>query len=209
LYKFDGYIATFNALQKDGSYSANLRDAFPEIATDIPNCEEAGTLNSIVGIIATQQVNEVLKLITGTGTLLINQLLIYNSLQNTQLKIKLKSVFLKEKITKIFKAQTYNDVTCMAQNQDFQISATALKEKIKYANLEIIAVLNDLKLPFNVQQTIHINNFDADKISIDKSKTYIMVCQKGLNSYKATVKLRNKYPDLEVFSLTGGISNYK
>ena len=209
LYKFDGYIATFNALQKDGSYSANLRDAFPEIATDIPNCEEAGTLNSIVGMIATQQVNEVLKLITGTGTLLINQLLIYNSLQNTQLKIKLKPIFLKEKITKLFKMQTYTDVSCMLQNLDFQISATALKEKIKDGNLEIIAVLNDLKLPFNVQQTIHIEGFDADKISIDKSKTYIMVCQKGLNSYKATVILRNKYPDLEAFSLTGGISNYK
>ena len=209
LYKFDGYIATFNALQKDGSYSANLRDAFPEIATDIPNCEEAGTLNSIVGMIAAQQVNEVLKLITGTGTLLINQLLIYNSLQNTQLKIKLKPIFLKEKIAKLFKVQTYLDAACAAQNVDFQISATALKEKIKDANLEIIAVLNDLKLPFNVQQTIHIDDFDADKISIDKSKTYIMVCQKGLNSYKATVILRNKYPDLEAFSLTGGISNYK
>ena len=209
LYKFDGYIATFNTLQKDGSYSANLRDAFPEIATDIPNCEEAGTLNSIVGMIATQQVNEVLKLITGTGTLLTNQLLIYNSLQNTQLKIKLKPIFLKEKIAKLFKVQTYLDAACAAQNVDFQISATALKEKIKDGNLEIIAVLNDLKLPFNVQQTIHIDDFDADKISIDKSKTYIMVCQKGLNSYKATVILRNKYPDLEVFSLTGGISNYK
>ena len=209
LYKFDGYIATFNTLQKDGSYSANLRDAFPEIATDIPNCEEAGTLNSIVGMIATQQVNEVLKFITGTGTLLINQLLIYNSLQDTQLKIKLKPIFLKEKITELFKMQTYTDVSCMVQNLDFQISATALKEKIKDGNLEIIAVLNDLKLPFNVQQTIHIDDFDADKISIDKSKTYIMVCQKGLNSYKATVKLRNKYPDLEAFSLTGGISNYK
>ena len=67
LYKFDGYVATFNVLQKDGSYSSNLRDAFPEMATDIPNCEEAGTLNSIVGTIATQQVNEILKLITGIG----------------------------------------------------------------------------------------------------------------------------------------------
>jgi len=209
LYKFDGYVATFNVLQKDERYSANLRDVFPEIATDIPNCEEAGTLNAIVGVIATQQVNEVLKLITGIGTLLTNQLLIYNSLQNTQLKIKLKSIFLKEKIIKIFNVQTYTDVPCMVQKQDFQISAAALKEKIKAANLEIIAVLNDLKLPFNVQQTIHINDFDVDKISIDKSKTYIMVCQKGLNSYKAVVKLKNKYPDLEVFSLKGGISNYK
>lgn len=40
LYKFDGYVATFNVLQKDGNYSSNLRDAFPEMATDIPNCEE-------------------------------------------------------------------------------------------------------------------------------------------------------------------------
>tara|TARA_R110000822_G_scaffold193499_1_gene331963 strand:- start:192 stop:1271 length:1080 start_codon:yes stop_codon:yes gene_type:complete len=208
LYKFDGYVATFNVLQKDKSYSANLRDTFPEMATDIPNCEEAGTLNAIVGMISVQQVNEVLKLITGIGKPLTNQLLVYNSLQNTQLKIQLKSTTLKEKIAKIFKVQTYLDAACGGQNADWQISLKELKEKIGDANLEIIAVLHDLKLPFKVQQTIHIDDFDADKISIDKSKTYIMVCQKGLNSYKATVILRNKYPDLEAFSLTGGISNY-
>jgi hypothetical protein len=32
------YVATFN-VAKDGTYSSNLRDAFPrEMATDIPNC---------------------------------------------------------------------------------------------------------------------------------------------------------------------------
>jgi molybdopterin/thiamine biosynthesis adenylyltransferase/rhodanese-related sulfurtransferase len=208
LYKFDGYVATFNVLQKDGSYSANLRDAFPEMATDIPNCEEAGTLNSIVGLIATQQVNEVLKLITGIGKPLTNQLLIYNSLKNTQLKMKLTTSFLKDEIAKIFKVQTYIDFACSGQNPDWLISASVLKEKIGNSNLEIIAVLNNLKLPFDVQQTIHISKFDADKITIDKSKTYIMVCQRGLNSYRAVVKLKNKYPDLEVLSLIGGISNY-
>jgi molybdopterin/thiamine biosynthesis adenylyltransferase/rhodanese-related sulfurtransferase len=208
LYKFDGYVATFNAAQKDGSYSSNLRDAFPEMATDIPNCEEAGTLNSIVGMIATQQVNEVLKLITGIGKPLINQLLIYNSLKNTQLKMKLAPIFLKDKIAKIFKVQTYIDVACLGQNPDWLISAAVLKDKIGNSNLEMIAVVNNLKLPFDVQQTIHINKFDAEKINVDKSKTYIMVCQRGLNSYRAAVKLKNKYPDLEVLSLTGGISNY-
>jgi adenylyltransferase/sulfurtransferase len=209
LYKFDGYVGTFNVLQKDGSYSANLRDAFPEIATDIPNCEEAGTLNAIVGMVATQQVNEVLKLITGIGKPLTNQLLIYNALQNTQLKIKLKNRILKEKIADAFKIQTYTDDFCVGQNPDFQISSTALKEKIGNANLEIIAVSMALELPFNVQQTIPIDDFDAAKITIDKSKTYAIVCQRGVNSYRATVKLRNKYPALEVFSLTGGIANYK
>jgi molybdopterin/thiamine biosynthesis adenylyltransferase/rhodanese-related sulfurtransferase len=208
LYKFDGYVAAFNVLQKDGSYSANLRDAFPEMATDIPNCEEAGTLNSIVGMIATQQVNEVLKLITGIGKPLLNQLLIYNSLKNTQLKMKLTPIFLKDKIAKIFKVQTYADAACIVQNLDWQILPAVLKQKIGDANLEIIAVLNNLNLPFDVQQTIDIKQFDVDKIAIDKSKTYIMVCQTGFNSYTATVKLKTKYPDLEVLSLTGGISSY-
>jgi sulfur-carrier protein adenylyltransferase/sulfurtransferase len=208
LYKFDGYVATFNMLQNDGSYSANLRDAFPEMATDIPNCEEAGTLNAIVGLIATAQINEVLKIITGVGKPLTNELLIYNSLQNTQLKMKLKSLFNKEKITKIFKVQTYVDATCANQNPDWQISPETLKSKLGDENLEIIAVLNNLKLPFEVNQIIHINTFDAEKITVDFNKTYVMVCQRGLNSYRATERLKKKYPDLRVLNLTGGISSY-
>ncbi|TXD46322.1 HesA/MoeB/ThiF family protein [Polaribacter sp. IC073] len=209
LYKFDGYVATFNVLQKEGSYSANLRDAFPEMATDIPNCEEAGTLNSIVGIIATQQVNEVLKLITGIGKPLINQLLIYNSLQNTQLKMKLKPTVLKEKIAKIFKVQTYFDAVCATQNNDFLITAADLKSKLEDKNLELIAVLPNLKLPFEVHQVIPIQNFKAENIIVDFDKTYVMVCQRGMNSYIATKMMKNKYPELNVFSLVGGISKYK
>jgi molybdopterin/thiamine biosynthesis adenylyltransferase/rhodanese-related sulfurtransferase len=209
LYKFDGYVSTFNLLQKDGSFSSNLRDAFPVMATDIPNCEEAGTLNAIVGLIATQQVNEVLKLITENGTPLINKLLIYNTLENTQIKMKLKPTILKDKIAKIFKIQTYVDAACAGQNPDWQISSEDLKERLGDDNLELIAVLNNLNLPFKVNQTIHINNFDAEKIDVDFNKTYVMVCQRGFNSYKATEKLKTKYPKLEVYNLTGGLSSYK
>lgn len=208
LYKFDGYVSTFNIFQKDESYSANLRDAFPEMTTDIPNCEEAGTLNSIVGMIATQQVNEVLKLITGIGKPLTNELLIYNSLQNTQLKMKLKPTFLKEKIANLFKTQTYFDIGCSTQNKDWQISSKELKERIDDKNIELIAVLPNLKLPFNVHQTIPIQVFNTNKIDVDFTKTYVMVCQRGFNSYRATERLKKKYPDLKVLSLTGGISSY-
>ena len=74
LYKFDGYVSTFNLIQDDGSFSANLRDAFPDMNTDVANCEEVGTLNAIVGMIATAQVNEVLKIITGVGKPLTKEL---------------------------------------------------------------------------------------------------------------------------------------
>ena len=208
LYKFDGYVATFNVLQKEGNYSTNLRDAFPEIATDIPNCSTTGTLNAIVGMIATAQVNEVLKLITGIGKPIINELLIYNALQNTQLKMKLKSVFTKDKITKLFEAQTYFDLACSSQNPDWQISPKALKKRIGEQNLELIAVLPNLKLPFKVDKTIPIQQFDATKIEIDYAKTYVMVCQRGFNSYRATEKMKKVYPELNVLNLTGGISSY-
>lgn len=208
LYKFDGYVASFNILQKDGSYSANLRDAFPEMATDIPNCSESGTMNPIVGLIAMQQVNEVLKLITGIGKPLANELLIYNSLENKQLKMNLKATILKDKIAKIFKLQTYFDAACSVQNSDWQISSEDLRLKLNDSEIELIAVLPNLKLPFNVHQTIPIHQFDVDQFDVDYTKTYVMVCQRGFNSYKATKLLKEKYPELNVLNLSGGISSY-
>jgi len=212
LYKFDGYVSTFNLLQKDGSYSANLRDAFPEMNTDVPNCEEAGTLNAIVGMIATSQVNEVLKIITGIGKPLANELLIYNALQNTQLKMKLSPTILKEKIASLLKMQTYFDAACGTQNPDWQISPEELKLRLsdteRSGSLELIAVLPNLQLPFKVHHTIPIQEFDVEKIEVNSDKTYVMVCQRGFNSYKATVQLKEKYPTLQVLNLTGGISNY-
>ena len=115
---------------------------------------------------------------------------------------------MKDKIAKLFKVQTYVDAVCSGQNPDWQISPSTLKEKLGNKDLEIIAVLENLKLPFDVNQTIHINKFDADKIDVDFNKTYVMVCQRGLNSYRATERLKKKYPELKVLSLTGGISSY-
>lgn len=208
LYKFDGYVSTFNLQLEDGSFSANLRDAFPQMKTDVPNCEEVGTMNPIVGMIALAQVNEVIKLITGIGKPLTDEILIYNALQNTQFKMKLTPKVLKDKIKSIFKLQTYFDAACGTQNPDWQISPEELKGKIGDSNLELVAVLPNLKLPFEVHQTIPIQEFDADSFPVDENKTYVMVCQKGFNSYKATKQLKEKYPDVKVLNLTGGISNY-
>jgi adenylyltransferase/sulfurtransferase len=194
--------------QEDGGFSSNLRDAFPDMNTDVASCEEAGTLNAIVGMIATAQVNEVLKIITGVGKPLTNELLIYNVLENTQLKLKLFTGVLKEEIVSLFNTQNYFDVACGTQNPDWQISPKELKNKIGDSNLELIAVLPNLKLPFKVHQTIPIQEFDTSTIEVDKEKLYVMICQRGFNSYKATEKLKEKYPTLQVFNLTGGISSY-
>jgi sulfur-carrier protein adenylyltransferase/sulfurtransferase len=209
LYKFDGYVSTFNVLNGNGDYTCNLRDAFPEISSDIPNCEEAGTLNPIVGIIALLQVNEVIKLITKTGKLLTNQLLIYNALENSQLKIKLKknnSLIFED----IFKDSNYLAAHCTTQDSALLISASELKKKLNTKNIEIISVYNNLDkiLPFDVHQKIPHKSFDVKNFIPNFEKHYVIVCEKGITSYDVTLKLKEKYSSLQVFSLFEGIDKY-
>jgi molybdopterin/thiamine biosynthesis adenylyltransferase/rhodanese-related sulfurtransferase len=206
LYKFDGYVATFNALQKDGTRSTNLRDAFPTMVTDIPNCEEAGTLNAIVGLIATQQVNEVLKLITEVGKPLTNELLIYNSLQNSQLKMKLKPNISKNEIQQIFEKETYFDLSCEVQNPEWLISPEELKNQLN--EVEIICVLENLELPFSNYKTIPTKNLLSSDFHPKENTTYVMVCAQGITSYQATKFLKEKYKTLKVYSLIGGVTGF-
>lgn len=220
LYKFDGYVASFNVKVSKNSYSSNLRDAFPEISKEaIPNCSEVGTLNTIVGIIGLMQANEVLKLVTGVGKPLINQLLIYNSLENTQFKMKLKSSDSshserKERITKIFKSESYEDVNCEVQDEALLISAEELRKKLSYGEaskkLYIISVIeeNDTILPFEVRKKIPLSKLKVEQLDIVKNNEYVIVCNRGISSYIVTKKIKEKHPNLTVLSLKNGISNY-
>ncbi len=218
LYKFDGYVASLNIKDSKGSFGANLRDVFPDMSKQqVPNCSEVGTLNSIVGIIGLMQANEVLKLITATGKPLINQLLIYNSLENSQFKMKLKKSFSKEKVAEIFEKETYFDPNCEVQNEALLISADQLKAKlssrIASGSLEIISVIEDRSapLPFEVDAKIPLSKLDDLFERIKHSRDveqYVIVCNRGISSYTATQRIKEKYPKLDVFSLKRGITNF-
>lgn len=209
LYKFDGYAATFNVQNDNDTFSCNLRDAFPKIATDIPNCEEAGTMNPIVGLIAMLQVNEVIKLITKTGKLLVNQLLIYNVLENSQFKMKLKKNDSID-IDAIFEKSAYHDINCLTQDKNLLISSSELKQRLKDDSIEIISVINSLntQIPFQVHQKKPIISFNIEGFNPDFDKEYIIICNKGISSYDVTLQLKQKFPALKVYSLAEGIDNY-
>lgn len=207
LYKFDGYVSTFNF----GKNSANLRDAFPVMKTDVPNCEEAGTMNAIVGMIATAQVNEVLKIVAGIGKPLSNELLIYNALQNTQFKMRLQSKTYKEEVEAIFEKESYYDASCQVQNPDWLISSEELKSilssRTESRNLKVISVLENLDTPFHVDEVVTIPNIDT--LEIDESTSYVLICKRGITSYKALEIVKKNHPKVNVLSLEGGVSSMK
>ena len=219
LYKFDGYVASFNIPKKADEFSTNLRDAFPEMSKDaIPNCSEIGTLNTIVGIIGLMQANEVLKLVCGIGSPLINELLIYNSLENSQYKMKLKMTDTCHserirRITQIFDKETYFDASCELQNEKLLIARNELRKLLQKKSkdeIHLISVIEDIStpLPFQVDAKIPLSKLDTTGLNLDKNAKHIIVCQKGISSYTATQKIKEKYPNLNLLSLKGGISNY-
>ncbi len=210
LYKHDGYVATFN-FNAEGKQTANLRDAFPEIPSKhIPNCSEIGTLNTIVGLIAMMQANEVIKIITKTGNALINQILIYNSMENTQFNMKIKAGFSKEKIQEIYSKEEYFDVRCEIQNNDLLISAGELKKRKTDENLQIISVIENVEteLPFEVNLKTPSSKFDITTFDLSLKKDIVIVCLKGISSYRVTKIIKKQFPQARVYSLKNGIENY-
>lgn len=215
LYKFDGYVANFNVKLPDDSFSANLRDAFPEISKEaIPNCSEIGTLNTIVGMIGMLQANEVLKLATNIGNPIVDQLVIYNSLENSQFKMKLKRSFTKKMIQQIFETESYFDAACEPQDKKLLISSEQLKKELTLQSnnkkLKIISTIENknASTPFNVHDKIPFSEFKIDKIQLNHDNEYVVVCNKGITSYAATLQLKEKYPSLKILSLKDGIINY-
>jgi adenylyltransferase/sulfurtransferase len=80
IHKFEGQLSVFN-YQNGPTY----RCLFPEDERIdvIPSCNDSGVLGVLPNILGTLQANEVLKIILGTGEVLSNKLMLYNSLNNS------------------------------------------------------------------------------------------------------------------------------
>jgi adenylyltransferase/sulfurtransferase len=90
IHRFEGQVAVLNADLGDGQRGPTYRCLFPEYPNDleIPNCNDTGVLGVLPGVIGTYQANEVIKLITGIGQPLTQQLLMINLLSMDQQKIR-------------------------------------------------------------------------------------------------------------------------
>ena len=92
IHRFEGQVAVMNADLGNGQRGPTYRCLFPEYPNEmeIPNCSDTGVLGVLPGVIGTYQANEVIKLITGIGQSLNEQLLMIDLLAMSQQKIKTK-----------------------------------------------------------------------------------------------------------------------
>lgn len=208
LYKHDGYVSSFN-LPIGDERSANLRDAFAHPPQKgVPNCSEVGTLNPIVGLIASLQSNEVIKILAGSGVVLANKMVIYNCMQNRQFSMSLANRFCKSDIEKLFHSESYFEARCAEQDPELLITSEELKNRLE--EVAILSVIEDegLRLPFEVQYRIPYSKFRNEGLSLKGSEDLVVVCNKGITSYEITQRIKSEHPGLRVLSLDGGIEKF-
>jgi len=215
---FEGQVAVFNQGGSEGERSVNYRDLFPVPPQEemIPNCEEAGVLGVLPGIIGTMQANEAIKIISGVGQTLVNQLLTYNALSNQVFSFDIsrspKAGSLMPGSKEEFEKRDYVLECANPAKAIFTIDTTLFDQLKDNDNVIVIDVREAGELPevteFSHQQ-IPLSRLRDEMDKIDKN-IIIAFCQVGQRSLIAARALQDHFGNTrKVYSLGGGIVNWK
>jgi len=206
IHKFEGQVSVFN--YKDGP---TYRCLFPNPPNqnEVLTCSTVGVLGVLPGIIGTQQANEALKIILGIGTVMSGELLVYDALNTSFLKLKIsKSAKLNTfGITNIADYQNYDySFTC-----DTDVSQNSITKKELEALPESTIVLDvreDWETPKLLDKTviyIPLDEIDDCINQIPQTKTVYVICQKGGRSQAAIDFLKSEYNYKNLINIEGGI----
>ena len=220
--QFEGQVAVFNFKRNESDEAVNYRDLFPDPPKDdeILNCEEAGVLGVLPGIIGTMMANETIKLITGIGELLANQLLTYNALNNQVYQLTLSA----KKETHLLIPE--NEAAFLQMDYEWlcsseithpiaigsEIDANTFNILIADGNVNVI----DVREPYEMPVADDFSNIKiplaqlAESISLIKSDTVVAFCQTGNRSLQAVKILSGIFgAGKKIYSLRGGIVEWK
>lgn len=210
--QYEGQLSVFNAFQPDQSRSTNYRDLFPipPQPHEVPNCEQAGVLGVLPGIIGSMMASEAIKLITGMGECLINKLLIFDSLSLETLTVSIPNrnsrVDIKELID-------YDDFCGLNQQKAKSLG-------MKEITVQELKNLLDAKADFQLIDVREVHEFEQSNIGgehipmaevphqierIQTTKQVVMHCRSGGRSGNIIQWLEKNHGFDNLYNLKGGI----
>jgi len=166
-------------------------------------------------MIGTMMANETIKLITGIGEPLANQLLTYNSLNNRVYQFALSARKGTRSLMPENEAaflQTDYEWLCSSQRKESEIDPDAFMGLIAKGNVDVI----DVREPGEMPAVNDFSNFKiplaklSENASLIKSDTIVAFCQSGQRSLRAVKILSSIFgEDKKIYSLRGGIVEWK
>lgn len=209
--RFEGQVAVFRP-------PVSYRDLFPNPPApgEVPNCEEAGVLGVVAGIIGSLQALEALKLVTGLGRPLTGRLLTYRALDQQFYEVEIgprDGAAAAPRDRTAFRDWSYGDGCDATQNtgatQHTGAAYTTIDNKTFDAlrQQEGIVVL-DVRDP--VERPL-VHEFPHEQWPLSRlrtslgaftGRTIVVFCQSGLRSREAAALLAKENT---VYQLRGGI----
>lgn len=196
IYQYEGQLAVWNVKNASGSLSPNYRDLYPQVnAALIPNCNDGGVIPTLAGIIGCMQANEVIKLITQTGDLLVGKILIFDaqSLQSRIIKLG---------------GTTKTKITGLTASIEAPIKTVReVKEGLRNGTLELLDIRTDQE---HDEIDIGGEHVEVDELEdhldyILNGKPKVLYCSSGKRSAEAVKMLLKDHPEAKVFSMEGGL----
>jgi len=212
---FEGQVAVFNADLGNDKRSANYRDIFPNppMENEIGNCVEIGVLGVLPGTIGCIQASEVIKLITGIGKPLANQLqtvnLLTNHWQTFLIQPSLETRTLVPTDLSSFQNKDYS-LLCRSK-LDIELEAAYFRNYFDREDVVIIDVRETFEKPeidhFHHQK--HPLSIWEREVPSFQESTIILFCQSGKRSLEAAKILSQRDENKTIFSLKNGILHWQ
>lgn len=209
--RFEGQVGVFNLRTTDG-FSANYRDVFPvpPDASAMPNCEQAGVIGVIPGIIGSFQANEAIKIAAGLEGVLTDKLLIFDCLTMEQTIIKIKNLNSRKQINRLIDYDAFcNAVSAKTKNTPMkEITVQELKELIDSgADFQLIDVREPHEYDIcNIGGELIPQGDIPDNVDkISKDKKVVVHCRSGARSGNMVQWLEANENMTNLYNLKGGI----
>lgn len=216
VFRFEGQLGVFN-VPKDG-ITTNYRDLFPVPPgpDEAPDCATTGVIGMSPGIIGTWQAAETVKLITGAGEPLCNQLLTVDLLYNRHYLAQVipdpKAQSLRPRSTESLQAFDYGAWCGEPPDAPLELDPMAFEAMRGRPGIRIV----DLREPFESPQ---IMEFDHLRITmrelalkqelLEGPGPIIFFCQHGIRSAHAAAWALDALPGTPIHHLKGGILAWK
>lgn len=197
--KFEGQVSVFN--YQSGPHYYNLYNKISQVK--LKNCNESGVFNTVTSFIGTFQATETIKIILGIGSIINHYLLVFNLLEYSLNRIKIKQNRIIEQIviqSRSAPQNNYISIKDLINNSNKSLLLIDLRTKIEFLNRHIEKAVN-----------IPLNNLKKKRIITDliekKEKTLVIYCDDESRSYLGS-RILQKHK-LEHFILKGGLNNIR
>lgn len=216
--QYEGQAAVFNLKDKAGGFSANYRDVFPEPppADTVPNCEQAGVLGVLPGLLGCIQANEAIKILTGTGEPLVNTLLILDSATMQQSLIRIVDHQTREKIKTLIDYEDFCGISAgknksLTNAKPLTMKEVTVQELKKLMDSRADFQLIDVREPHEYDicnlhgELIPMSDIPYNVDKIAKDKQVVLHCRSGKRSGDMLLWLEKNHGFTNLYNLKGGI----